>query len=312
MAPARSPLLPPPSAGSIADRFEVHLLDGTYELFRHFFAVPSYRNAADEEVGAVRGVLGTVLTMFEDGATHLGVATDHVIESFRNDLWPGYKTSAGVDPDLLSQFPLLEEALEALGVRVWAMADQEADDALAAAAALASADRRVERVLICTPDKDLAQCVVDRRVMQLDRRSGRLLDAAGVREKFGVPPTSIPDWLGLVGDSADGFPGLPGWGAKSASGILARYEHLEDIPDDVESWEVDVRGAARLAATLASNRDLALLFRDLATLRTDAPVGAVDEWRWRGSSGDFPGLARRLGLERIADRLRRLADRTAR
>jgi 5'-3' exonuclease len=274
--------------------------------------VPSYRNAADEEVGAVRGVLGTVLTMFEDGATHLGVATDHVIESFRNDLWPGYKTSAGVDPDLLSQFPLLEEALEALGVRVWAMADQEADDALAAAAALASADRRVERVLICTPDKDLAQCVVDRRVMQLDRRSGRLLDAAGVREKFGVPPTSIPDWLGLVGDSADGFPGLPGWGAKSASGILARYEHLEDIPDDVESWEVDVRGAARLAATLASNRDLALLFRDLATLRTDAPVGAVDEWRWRGSSGDFPGLARRLGLERIADRLRRLADRTAR
>jgi 5'-3' exonuclease len=291
---------------------EVHLLDGTYELFRHFYAVPSYRNAADQEVGAVRGVLGTVLTMLEDGATHLGVATDHVIESFRNELWPGYKTSAGVDADLLSQFSLLEQVLEAFGVRVWAMVDEEADDALAAAAALASTDPRVERVLICTPDKDLAQCVADPRVVQLDRRSGRILDEAAVREKFGVPAGSIPDWLALVGDAADGFPGLPGWGAKSASGVLARYQHLEDIPDDVESWEVDVRGAARLAATLGANRDLALLFRNLATLRTDAPVGAVDEWRWRGASGDFPELARELGLERIADRVRRLVDRTAR
>ncbi len=230
---------------------EVHLLDGTYELFRHYFAVPSYRNSAGEEVGAVRGVLGTVLTMLEDGATHLGVATDHVIESFRNELWPGYKTGAGVDPDLLGQFPLLEEALEALGVRVWAMVDQEADDALAAAAALASADPRVERVLICTPDKDLAQCVVDPRVVQLDRRSGRLFDEAGVREKFGVPPASIPDWLGLVGDSADGFPGLPGWGAKSATTVLARYGHIEAIPEDGDAWDVEVRGAAKLAATLA-------------------------------------------------------------
>jgi 5'-3' exonuclease len=290
---------------------EVHLLDGTYELFRHYFAVPSYRNPAGEEVGAVRGVLGTVVTMLEDGATHLGVATDHVIESFRNDLWPGYKTSAGVDEDLLSQFPILEEALEALGVRVWAMVDQEADDALAAAAALASADRRVERVLICTPDKDLAQCVVDGRVVQLDRRSGRVLDDAGVREKFGVAPGSIPDWLGLVGDSADGFPGLPGWGAKSAGTVLARYQHLEAIPADGGAWDVPVRGAPKLAATLAEKRDLALRFRDLATLRQDAPVGDVDEWRWQGPTGAFAHWVQRLGLGRITDRARRLADRRA-
>ena len=234
---------------------QVHLLDGTYELFRHFYAVPSRRDPDGTEVGAVRGVLGTVLTILEDGATHLGVATDHVIESFRNELWPGYKTGAGIDPDLLAQFPLLEEALEALGVRVWAMVDQEADDALAAAAALAAADDRVEQVLILTPDKDLAQCVAQARVVQLDRRTGRLFDDAGVREKFGVGPASIPDWLALVGDSADGFPGLPGWGAKSASAVLARYEHLEEIPEHAISWDVtraraheagrDARGAAR-------------------------------------------------------------------
>jgi 5'-3' exonuclease len=287
---------------------EVHLLDGTYELFRHFFAVPSHRNSTNEEVGAVRGVLGTVLTMLEDGATHIGVATDHVIESFRNDLWPGYKTGAGVDPDLLSQFPLLEQALEAFGVPVWAMIDQEADDALAAAAALASADPRVERVLICTPDKDLAQCVVDPRVAQLDRRSGRLLDEAGVREKFGVSPTSIPDWLALVGDSADGFPGLPGWGAKSAAAVLARYEHLEAIPEQGEAWDVTVRGAAKLAATLAQQRDRALLFRDLATLREDAETGKVDEWEWRGPTGAFADWVQRLDLGRIDDRVCRLAE----
>ena len=285
---------------------EVHLLDGTYELFRHFFAVPSYRNAAGEEVAAVRGVLGTVLTMLEDGATHLGVATDHVIESFRNDLWPGYKTGAGVDPDLLSQFPLLEEALEALGVRVWAMVDQEADDALAAAAAVASTDPRVERVLVCTPDKDLAQCVVDPRVVQLDRRRGRLIDEAAVHEKFGVRPTSIPDWLALVGDSADGFPGLPGWGAKSAAAVLARYGHLEAIPEDADQWDVEIRGVAKLGATLASKRDLALLFRDLATLRRKAPVGAVDDWAWLGPTSAFPDWAQRLGLDRITERVRRL------
>jgi 5'-3' exonuclease len=287
----------------------VHLLDGTYELFRHFFAVPSHRDPGGAEVGAVRGVLGTVLTILEDGATHLGVATDHVIESFRNELWPGYKTGAGIDPDLLAQFPLLEEALEALGVRVWAMVDQEADDALAAAAARAAADRRVEQVLILTPDKDLAQCVAEARVVQLDRRHRRLFDEGGVREKFGVGPASIPDWLALVGDSADGFPGLRGWGARSSSVVLARYEHLEGIPEQASVWDVSVRGAAKLAATLMAQRDLAMLFRDLATLRTDAPVGAVDEWRWREPSPALEEWAERLGAPGIVKRAGRLAGR---
>jgi 5'-3' exonuclease len=290
---------------------EVHLLDGTYELFRHFFAVPSRRDPNGQEVGAVGGVLGTVLTILEDGATHVGVATDHVIESFRNDLWPGYKTGAGVDPELMSQFPLLEEALEALGVTVWAMVPQEADDALAAAAAVAAADRRVRRVFVCTPDKDLAQCVRDPRVVQLDRRNRRLIDEAAVREKFGVEPDSIPDWLALVGDSADGFPGLPGWGAKSASTVLARYQHLEDVPEDPGTWEVSVRGAPKLAATLADKRELALLFRDLATLRTDADVGPVDDWRWPGPTGAFPEWAERLRVGGLANRARRLAERRA-
>ncbi len=283
-------------------------MDGTYELFRHFFAVPSRLDSSGEEVGATRGVLGTVLTMLEDGATHVGVATDHVIESFRNDMWPGYKTSEGVDAELLDQFPLLEQALEALGVGVWAMVEQEADDALAAAAAVAAADSRVERVLVCTPDKDLAQCVADPRVAQLDRRRGRLLDEAAVREKFGVGPASIPDWLALVGDSADGFPGLPGWGAKSAATVLARYEHVESIPDDARAWDVDVRGAAKLAATLAEKRDLAGLFRDLATLRTDADVGAVDDWRWQGPTADFAELAERFGAGGMTKRAERLAE----
>ena len=231
------------------------------------------------------------------------MATDHVIESFRNELWPGYKTGAGVDAELLAQFPLLEEALEALGVRVWAMVDQEADDALAAAAELAAADDRVEQVLILTPDKDLAQCVAEARVVQLDRRHGRLYDEAGVREKFGVGPASIPDWLALVGDSADGFPGLPGWGAKSASAVLARYEHLERIPEHAIAWDVTVRGATKLAATLAAQRDDAMLFRDLATLRTDAPVGTVDDWRWRGPTP---------ALQEWAAAARRPRDRQAR
>jgi 5'-3' exonuclease len=287
----------------------VHLLDGTYELFRHFFAVPSHRDPGGAEVGAVRGVLGTVLTILEDGATHLGVATDHVIESFRNERWPGYKTSAGVDADLLAQFPLLEEAIEALGVRVWAMVEQEADDALAAAAQRAAADGRVEQVLILTPDKDLAQCVTEARVVQLDRRSRRLFDEGGVREKFGVGPASMPDWLALVGDSADGFPGLPGWGAKSASVVLARYEHLERIPERGRDWDVTVRGGAKLAATLAAQRDLATLFRDLATLRTNAPVGAVDDWRWRGPAPALEEWAERLSAPGIVARASRLADR---
>jgi 5'-3' exonuclease len=289
----------------------VHLLDGTYELFRHFYAVPSHRDPDGTEVGAVRGVLGTVLTMLEDGATHLGVATDHVIESFRNELWPGYKTGAGVDADLLAQFPLLEEALEALGIRVWAMVEQEADDALAAAAEHAAADGRVEQVLICTPDKDLAQCVAEARVVQLDRRNRRLFDEAGVREKFGVGPASIPDWLALVGDSADGFPGLPGWGAKSASVVLARYEHLERIPGEASDWDLAVRGGAKLAATLVAQRDVAMLFRHLATLRTDAPVGAVDDWRWQGPAPAFEEWAERLGAPGMVKRARRLAERSA-
>jgi 5'-3' exonuclease len=289
----------------------VHLLDGTYELFRHFYAVPSHRDPDGTEVGAVRGVLGTVLTMLEDGATHLGVATDHVIESFRNELWPGYKTGAGVDADLLAQFPLLEEALEALGIRVWAMVEQEADDALAAAAEHAAADGRVEQVLICTPDKDLAQCVAEARVVQLDRRNRRLFDEAGVREKFGVGPASIPDWLALVGDSADGFPGLPGWGAKSASVVLGRYEHLERIPGDASDWDLAVRGGAKLAATLVAQRDAAMLFRHLATLRTDAPVGAVDDWRWQGPAPAFEEWAERLGAPGMLKRARRLAGRSA-
>ena len=286
---------------------QVHLLDGTYELFRHHFAVPSHTDPEGVEVAAVRGVLGTVLTMLEDGATHLGVATDHVIESFRNDLWTGYKTGAGIDPELLAQFPLLEDALEALGVRVWAMVDQEADDALAAAATVAAADQRVSQVLICTPDKDLAQCVADPRVAQLDRRHGKLLDEAAVREKFGVAPTSIPDWLALVGDSADGFPGLPGWGAKSAATVLARYEHIEDIPDDGAGWDVTVRSAAKLATTLATHRAEAKLFLTLATLRTDAPVGAVAEWRWGGPTPQLAEWAERLGSPNLVNRAERAA-----
>jgi 5'-3' exonuclease len=288
---------------------QVHLLDGTYELFRHYFAVPSHHDADGVEVAAVRGVLGTVLTMLEDGATHLGVATDHVIESFRNDLWPGYKTSAGIDPELLAQFPLLEEALEALGVCVWAMVEQEADDALAAAAAVAAADQRVEQVLICTPDKDLAQCVADPRVAQLDRRHRRLLDEAGVREKFGVGPSSIPDWLALVGDSADGFPGLPGWGAKSAAAVLARYEHLEKIPERAHQWDVSVRGAMKLATTLTEHGQEARLFLTLATLRTDAPVGTVDDWRWAGPTEKLAAWAGRLGAPALVSRAERVAER---
>lgn len=274
----------------------VHLVDGTYELFRHFFAVPSHVTSAGEEVGAARAVVGSVLGMLEAGATHLGVATDKVIESFRNERWAGYKSSEGVPPQLLAQFPLLEEALRAVGVAVWDVVEHEADDALASAARVAAADPRVEQVLICTPDKDLAQCVVGTRVVQLDRRRGSVLDEAGVVAKFGVPPSSIPDYLALVGDSADGFPGLQGWGAKSAATVLARYGTIEAVPDDPAAWEVTVRAAAKLAATLAAERELALLFRDLATLRDGLDVGTVDGWEWRPPTD-------RLGLDRWARRL---------
>src|SRR5688500_13683861 len=223
---------------------DVHLIDGTYELFRHYYALPSARDRAGMEVAAVRGVLASVLAMMNGGARYVGVATDHVIESFRNRLWPGYKTGAGIEPDLLAQFPLLEEALSALGVAVWPMVEFEADDALAAAAALAAADPRVERVIVCTPDKDLAQCVRGTRVVQLNRRTRVTFDEAGVTAKFGVPPASIPDYLALVGDAADGYPGLQGWGAKSTAAILARFGHFEAIPDDWREWRANVANAA--------------------------------------------------------------------
>ncbi len=270
---------------------QVHLVDGTYELFRHFFGAPSHRNADGQEVAAVRGVLGSILGLLGDGATHVGVATDHVIESFRNDLWPGYKTGEGVDPDLWAQAWPLEKALTAMGVTVWPMVDVEADDALASAAAVAADDAAVEQVVICTPDKDLGQCVQGTRIVQLDRRQSRLIDEDGVVAKFGVPPASIPDYLALVGDSADGFPGLPGWGAKSAATVLARWGHLEAIPEDPSGWDVAVRGAPKLAAALADSRDNALLFRHLATLRVDRSlVSSVEDLRWRGPTDAFTSV----------------------
>jgi 5'-3' exonuclease len=287
----------------------VHLVDGTYELFRYFLSpAAAFDRSAPPALRAVRGVVGSILGMLEGGATHLGVATDHVIESFRNGLWPGYKTGEGIDPALRAQFEPLEEALRALGVVVWAMVEWEADDALAAAAEMAAADARVEQVVICTPDKDLAQCVRGRRVVQLDRRRNESRDESGVEKKFGVRPRSIPDWLALVGDSADGYPGLPGWGAASAAVVLARYEHLDRVPARAADWEVSVRGAARLAATLAEQRARALLFRTLATLRADVPIGVdVDGLRWAGPRPDLSGWAERLGAPALHERAARLA-----
>jgi 5'-3' exonuclease len=274
---------------------EVHLIDGTYELFRHYYALPKVRDSAGQEVAAVRGVLASVIGMLGNGATHIGVATDHVIESFRNDLWPGYKTGEGVEPELLAQFPLLEEALSALGIVVWPMVEFEADDALAAAAMAAAGDQRVERVLICTPDKDLAQCVRGTRIVQLDRRKNIVRDEAGVVAKFGVMPASIPDYLALVGDSADGFPGLAGWGAKSAAAVLAKFGHLESIPSDWREWGVNVASPKALSSILAADRDRALLFRLLATLRTDIPLFAsIDQLQWKGATAAFAPLAARL------------------
>jgi len=274
---------------------DVHLIDGTYELFRHFYALPSARDTDGREIAAVRGVVGSVLGMINGGATHVGLATDHVIESFRNDLWSRYKTGEGIDPNLLSQFPLLEEAMIALGVATWPMIEFEADDALASAALAVSRDPRVERVFICTPDKDLAQCVRGTRVVQLDRRKRAIRDEAGVIEKFGVPPASIPDYLALVGDSADGYPGLPGWGAKSSAAVLAKYGHLESIPADWRTWSVNAANPASLARTLERERDRAFLFRDLATLREDLPLlDSVDDLRWRGPTAEFPPLAARF------------------
>jgi 5'-3' exonuclease len=273
----------------------VFLIDGTYELFRYYYAVPSARGADGVEVGAVRGVVGSVLGLVNSGVTHIAVATDHVIESFRNRLWRGYKTSAGIDPDLLAQFHPLEDALRALGVVVWPMVEFEADDALASGAELAARDARVERVVICTPDKDLGQSVRGTRVVQLDRRRNLTRDEAGVVSKFGVPPASIPDYLALVGDAADGYPGLRGWGPKSTAAVLAKFGHLEDIPEDPRTWGVNAANAATLAATLVREREQALLFRDLATLRSDLPLfQSVDELEWRGPTPAFAPLAARL------------------
>ena len=274
---------------------DVHLIDGTYELFRYFFAVPSMVDANGQEIGAVRGVLTSVLSMIERGATHLGVATDHVVESFRNDLYPGYKTSEGVPPELLSQFPILEEALTAMGVVVWPMVPFEADDALASAAAKAAQDERVQQVLICTPDKDLSQCVVGTRVIQLDRRREILRDEAGVVAKFGVSPKSIPDYLAVVGDSADGFPGVAGWGAKAAALTFSQYTHLEDIPKDWQAWHPSIKKARLLSESLFSAWNDALLFRTLATLRLDVPVfDTVEELRWKGPRPNFGEYCQRI------------------
>ena len=273
---------------------KIHLVDGTYELFRQNFG----RAAREPDAGpyaATTGVLASTLQLLAEGATHVAVASDHIIESFRNDMWPGYKTSAGMPPELLAQIPIVEEALVAMGITTWAMVVHEADDALAAAAAVADADERVEQVLIVTPDKDLGQCVRGRRVVQFDRRKRELIDEDGVVAKFGVPPASIPDYLGLVGDSADGYPGIPGWGAKSASAVLARYGHLEEIPEHAGQWDVPgLRGAAKLSVALRADFQLALLFRRIATVETDVDVGTVDEWAWTGPAPEFDEWAARL------------------
>ncbi|HWG75006.1 MAG TPA: 5'-3' exonuclease H3TH domain-containing protein [Acidimicrobiales bacterium] len=289
---------------------EVHLVDGTYELFRHHFALPSHAGAGGQEVAAVRGVLGSVLALIGDGATHVGVATDHVIESFRNAMYARYKTSAGVAPELLGQFGLLEEALVAMGVVVWPMVDLEADDALASAAAVAAGDAAVGRVLVCSPDKDLAQCVLGERVVILDRRKRLVVDESGVRARFGVGPASIPDWLALVGDAADGFPGLPRWGSASATAVLARWGTIEAIPALPERWGVQVRGAANLAASLRHGRADAMLFKDLATLRVDRSLlGSPEELRWRGPKPEFPAVCRRLDAPELVERAEAAATR---
>ena len=286
----------------------VFLVDGTYELFRHYFGVPSHRTADGAEVGATRAVLGSMLQMLEEGATYLGVATDHVIESFRNGMWPGYKSSAGVAPDLMGQFGLLEVGLRAMGVVVWAMVDLEADDAMASAAAVATDDPAVDQVVICTPDKDLGQCVDGGRVVQLDRRKRIVLDEAAVTAKFGVAPKSIPDYLALVGDSSDGYPGLAGWGPKSAATVLARYRQIESIPQRGSDWDVSVRGGPGLAATLAAERDRAMLFKDLATLRVDRSLlNHVDDLKWHGPVPEFAAVCESIDAPGLVSRAQRLA-----
>jgi 5'-3' exonuclease len=285
---------------------DLYLIDGTYELFRHFYAVPATADAKGQEIGATRGVLTSILSMIERGATHIAVATDHVVESFRNNLYPGYKTNEGVPQELLSQFPILEDALLGMGVVVWPMIEYEADDALASAAAKAAKDDRVGRVLICTPDKDLSQCVVGTRIIQLDRRRDVLRDEAGVVAKFGVKPRSIPDYLAVVGDSADGFPGLPGWGQKAAALTLSQYSHLEEIPRDWQEWHPSIKRARLLSESLFNGWNDVLLFRTLATLRLDVPVfDTVDDLRWQGPHKSFEECCRQM---KAFDLLRRVTS----
>lgn len=288
----------------------MYLVDGTYELFRHFYAMPHHSNDRGEEVAATRGVLGSIAGMLESGVTHLGVATDHVIESFRNAIWPGYKTGEGVDPRLLAQFPLLEESLEAMGIVVWPMIELEADDALAGAAFSLSKLSKVSKVYICTPDKDLAQCVRNDHVVQLDRRARLVRNEDGVREKFGVSPKSIPDFLALVGDSADGYPGITGWGEKSAGTIIGFYGHLEAIPLSAMDWKVQVRSAHRLSETLRDSYKLALLFRELATLRTKEPkIRSPNQIRWRGPSDTFEAMCKRLDDPGLVNRVAEIVSK---
>lgn len=290
----------------------VHLVDGTYELYRQHYG-QAVRSSTPAPNAATIGVLNSTLQLLQEGATYIGVATDHVIESFRNDLWDGYKTSEGMEPEILTQIPIVEEALRSMGVTVWAMEEYEADDALASAAAVAAADPKVTQVRILSPDKDLGQCVVGDRVVQIDRRKmskgeDGLVNEAAVIAKFGVPPSSIADYLGLVGDTADGFPGLAGWGAKSAAAVLARYGHIEDIPDAAGQWDVPgLRGAPKLAASLSENRELALLFRRIATTVDTVPVGKVAEWHWDGPTADFVDFCVDLGVPRLAEKAAGLA-----
>ena len=285
----------------------VHVVDGTYELFRQHFGATAGGTRTPGEFDATTGVLASTIQLLADGATHVGVASDHTIESFRNELFDGYKDGSGMPPELAMQIPIMEDALLALGVTVWPMIEFEADDALASAAAVANADKRVGKVLIVTPDKDLGQCVVGDRVVQYDRRKGLFVNEAGVIDKYGVGPLSISDWLALVGDAADGIPGLQGWGAKSASLVLARYQHLEHIPDEAGGWDViGLRGAAKLANTLATRRDDAMLYRTLATLVTDVEVGKVDDWRWNGPTSEFSAICERIGAQHLVERTKRL------
>jgi 5'-3' exonuclease len=287
----------------------VHLIDGTYELFRQHFGY-ARRQKQPTPHDATVGVLTSTLQLLRDGATHVAVASDHVIESFRNDLWPGYKTSAGMDPVLLAQLPVVEDALEAMGVTVWAMVEYEADDALASAAYVADRDETVEQVVIITPDKDLGQCVRGIRVVQYDRRNDKWMDEAGVHAKFGVAPASVPHWLALVGDSADGYPGIPGWGAKTAAALLASYGTVDAIPDDAAQWNVPaVRNQATLASALRENRELAQLFVHLATAVTDIDVGTVEDWLWKGPTKRFGLVAERFGAANLAERAVDLATR---